>query len=276
MIARSLSGILSGVCGAKNLREAMRRASVLTQAWREARKPGIWNMALGPFYVAQKMKQTDGIHGTAILMRHGETPWNRQGRVMGRRPVDLDEDGREQVRSAITLARVLAPDLIMTSPLSRARQSAEIIAGGTGNPPLVEEPAISEVLYGRWEGMGYDELINDAEYLSYRERPLDTPTPGGETIVQVQARGVGAISRALAAHPGKRILFVSHGDIIRTVLCHYIGLPLEHFRRIRIDNATFSAMRVAGDFAEIKFLNLLADPGRAFVAPFPPKSSKGV
>jgi broad specificity phosphatase PhoE len=240
----------------------------------EARKPGIWIMALGPFYVAQKLNQTTGIHGTAILMRHGETPWNREGRVMGRRPVDLDEDGREQVRSAIALARVLAPDLIMTSPLNRARQSAEIIAEGTGNTPLVEEPAISEVLYGRWEGMVYNDLIGDAEYLRYRERPLDTPTPGGETIVQVQARGVGAITRALTANPGKRILFVSHGDIIRTVLCHYIKLSLEHFRRIRVDNATFSAMRIAGDFAEIKFLNLLSDPGRAFVAPFISKTAR--
>ena len=231
-------------------------------------------MALGPFYVAQKLKQTTGIHGTAILMRHGETPWNREGRVMGRRPIDLDEDGRKQVRSAVAMARVLAPDLIMTSPLNRARQSAEIIAEGTGNPPLVEEPDISEVLYGRWEGMVYGDLVDDADYLRYREHPIDYPTPGGETIVQVQARGVGAITRALTANPGKRILFVSHGDIIRTVLCHYIGLPLEHFRRIRIDNATFSAMRIAGDFAEIKFLNLLSDPGRAFVAPFPPKSGK--
>jgi broad specificity phosphatase PhoE len=231
-------------------------------------------MALGPFYVAHKLNQTTGIHGTAILMRHGETPWNREGRVMGRSPVDLDEDGREQVRNAVALARVLAPDLIMTSPLSRARQTAEIIAEGTGNPPLVEETAISEVLYGRWEGMVYDDLIGDADYIAYRERPLDTPTPGGETIVQVQARGVGAITRALTANPGKRILFVSHGDIIRTVLCHYIGLALENFRRIRIDNATFSAMRIAGDFAEIKFLNLLSDPGRAFVAPFVSKTAR--
>lgn len=230
-------------------------------------------MALGPFYVAQKLMQTSGIHGTAILMRHGETPWNREGRVMGSRPVELDDDGREQVRSAVALARVLAPDLIVTSPLARARQSAEIIAEGAGNPPLSVEADLSEVLYGRWEGMVYGDLVDDAEYLRYRERPLDTPTPGGETIVQVQARGVGAITRTLAANPGKRVLFVSHGDIIRTVLCHYLGLPLENFRRLRVDNATFSAMRVAGDFAEIKFLNLLYDPGRAFVAPF--KTARG-
>jgi broad specificity phosphatase PhoE len=231
-------------------------------------------MALGPFYVAQKLNQTNGIRGTAILMRHGETAWNREGRVMGRSPIDLDDIGRAQVRSAIALARMLAPELIVSSPLKRAVQTAEIIAEGAGKLPIVEEPDISEVLYGRWEGMVYDDLVGDAEYLHYREHPLDAPTPGGETIAQVQSRGVGAITRALTANPGKRILFVSHGDIIRTVLCHYIGLALENFRRIRVDNATFSAMRIAGDFAEIKFLNLLSDPGRAFVSPFTTRSTK--
>jgi broad specificity phosphatase PhoE len=216
------------------------------------------------------------MNGTAILMRHGETAWNRQGRVMGRNPVELDDGGREQVQSALTLARVLAPEVIFTSPLARARQTAEIIAAGTGDPQVVEDPGLSEVLYGHWEGMVYDDLVNDAYYLRYRERPLDTPTPGGETIYQVQTRGVAAITRALTQHHGKRLLFVSHGDIIRTVLCHYMGLGLEHFRRIRIDNATFSGMRIAGDFAEIKFLNLLADPGRAFVSPFTPKAAKSV
>lgn len=82
---------------------------------------------------------------------------------------------------------------------------------------------------------------------------------------QVQARGVRAVRRALAANPGKRILFVSHGDVIRCILCHFAGLGLEHLRRLRVDNAAFSAIQVLGDFAEIKFLNLLPDPARAFM-----------
>jgi broad specificity phosphatase PhoE len=231
-------------------------------------------MALGPFYVAQKLKQGAGMKGTALFMRHGETTWNREGRVMGRHPIDLDEHGRAQVASAIAVARLIAPDLIVSSPLNRARQSAEIIAEGIGDMPVAIDEDLSEVRYGRWEGMVYDELVDDPDYIRYREHTLDTPTPGGETIPQVQSRGVGAVMRAIAANPGKRILFVSHGDIIRTVLCHFIGLELEHFRRIRVDNATFSAVQIAGDFAEVKFLNLLPDPGRAFVAPFVSKRHK--
>jgi broad specificity phosphatase PhoE len=225
-------------------------------------------MALGPFYVAEKLRKIGGVRGVALLMRHGETPWNREGRVMGRNPVEIDERGRAQVTAAVDLVRALKPDLIVTSPLVRARQSAEIIAEAMGLP-ILEEPLIAEVKYGRWEGMSYHELVTDADYLSYREEPILSPTPGGETIPEVQARGVEAISHTLKRNDGGRVLFVSHGDIIRTVLCHFIGMELRHFRRIRVDNAALSAVQVAGEFAEVKFLNLIPDIGRTFVAPFP-------
>ena len=224
-------------------------------------------MALGPFYVANKMKGA-GMKGIALLMRHGETAWNREGRVMGRNEVELDAGGRAQVTAAIPIARELKPELIVTSPMLRARQSAEIIAGGLGNLPVIDDAQLSEVHYGRWEGMVYDDLVNDPDYENYRDHPLDTPTPGGETIEQVQSRGVEAVRRAISANPARRILFVSHGDIIRTVICHFTGLELAHFRRIRVDNATFSGFQIVGDFAETKFVNLLPDPGRAFVSPF--------
>ena len=225
-------------------------------------------MALGPFYVADKLKEDTRVRGTALLMRHGETPWNREGRVMGRQPIELDEAGRAQVESSIPLARMLEPNLIMSSPLARARQSAEIIAAGLGGIEVIEEPLIEEVRYGKWEGMTYHQLINDDSFLQYRKAPLESVTPGGETIGQVQARGVEAVMRALGANHGRRVLFVSHDDIIRTVLCYFMKLDLEYFHRIRVDNAAFFGIQISGDFAEIKFSNLLPDPSRAFLAPF--------
>jgi len=225
-------------------------------------------MALGPFFVAQKLSEPNGLRGTAILMRHGETRWNREGRVMGRNPVELSENGRAQVEAAVVLARSLQPDLIVTSPLVRARQTAEIIAAGLGAIEIREDPAIAEVAYGRWEGMTYHELINDSHYAVYRESPVDYPTPGGETIPHVQARGVAAIHRAVEAKPECRILFVSHGDIIRTVLCYFLGLELKFFHRVRIDNGALSGVQISGNFAEVKFMNWLPEPSRAFISPF--------
>ncbi|MGH8010999.1 MAG: histidine phosphatase family protein [Candidatus Binataceae bacterium] len=225
-------------------------------------------MALGPFLVAQQLSMTVGVRGVAVLTRHGETMWNRQGRVMGRNPVELSPQGRAQVEAVARFSRTIKPDLIVTSPLVRARQSAEIISASLGGIEMVEEPDIAEVMYGRWEGKTYHDLIKDPEYLSYRKAPLERATPGGETIGEVQQRGVGAITRIIAANPERLVLFVSHGDIIRTVLCHFMSLELKHFHRIRIDNATLSAIRLAGSFAEIKFVNLLPDPERAFIPPF--------
>jgi broad specificity phosphatase PhoE len=231
-------------------------------------------MALGPFYVAEKLKQPGGVSGVALLMRHGETPWNRQGRVMGRNPVELDSHGRAQVAGLLDFIRALKPSLIVTSPLVRARQSAEIIADGLGGVPIREDRRIAEVQYGRWEGMTYEDLIVDEDYLRYREEPILSSTPGGESIGEVQARGVEAVMRTLEENPGQRVLFVSHGDIIRTILCHFLAMELRHFRRIRVDNAALSAVQVAGDFAEVKFLNLMPDIERAFVAPFRVDESK--
>ena len=225
-------------------------------------------MALGPFQVAEKLRQGKREPGVAFLMRHGETVWNREGRVMGRQPVDLDEGGRRQVEMAVPLARTLAPELIISSPLARAVQSAEIIAQGVGGIEILTDQRLEEVLYGDWEGKTYQQLIGEKSYISYRKAPLESMTPGGETIAQVQARGVAAVDAALIAHRGRRILFVSHGDIIRTVMCHYMRLDLKHFHRLRVDNATFFGLEVADDFAEVKFLNLLPDPERAFRSPF--------
>ncbi len=227
-------------------------------------------MALGPFYVAQKLMNTKGPHGTAILMRHGETDWNRQGRVMGRHPVELTDHGRAQVAATARLAQSIKPDLIITSPLVRARQTAEILSAGLGGVEIIEDPDIAEVLYGRWEGMHYHELIDDPHYITYRKSPIEHPTPGGETIPEVQARGVAAVMRTIEQHSGERVFFVSHGDIVRTVLCHFLKVELQHFHRLRIDNAALSAIQIAGEFAEVKFLNLMPDPHQAFVAPFSP------
>src|SRR5579859_5066660 len=197
-------------------------------------------MALGPFYVAQKLIENHDLRGAVMLMRHGETDWNREGRVMGRNPVELNARGRAQVEAAARFAQTIRPDLIVTSPLVRARQSAELMSAGLGGIKIIEEEGIAEVHYGRWEGMIYHELIEDPYYAEYRQSPIKYPTPGGETIPEVQARGVEAVMRVLRNNPDRRVLFVSHGDIIRTVLCHFMGLELPFFHRLRIDNASIS------------------------------------
>lgn len=224
-------------------------------------------MALGPFYVAQRLNEA-ATHGVVLMMRHGETEWNRAGRVMGRNPVELSIEGRAQVEAAAEFGRALQIDLIATSPLVRARQSAEIMARRLGGTPIIEDPRLTEVEYGRWQGMTFQELLRDELYRKYKEHPVTMATPGGETIATAQARGVAAVNDVMNSNHGRRVLLVSHGDIIRTVMCYFMRLELAHFRRLRVDNATFSALEIGDSFAEVKFINLIPDPARAFVPPF--------
>ena len=231
-------------------------------------------MALGPFYVAQKLKQTNGPHGTAILMRHGETEWNKQGRVMGRNPVELTEHGRAQVAATARFAESIKPDLIVTSPLVRARQSAEILAAALGGIEIRRGACHRRSALRSLGGVALSRANRRSALRHLPEIADYAPTPGGETIPEVQARGVEAVMRMIEAHPGERIVFVSHGDIVRTVLCHFLKVELEHFHRIRVDNAALSAIQISGEFAEVKFLNLTPIRTRLSSRPSQPRAAK--
>ena len=204
---------------------------------------------------------------TIFLMRHGETAWNQEKRVMGRLETPLNRKGIAQGKR---IARLL-PDLeiraIYTSPLRRALDTARILAKEC-HKSLKINPNLTEVAFGRWQGYRFDDLIKDKAYHRFLKTPLKAAVPGGETIVDVQRRGLRAIRRAIREYPKGRLLFVSHGDVIRAILCHYLKLPLQEFRRLRIDNGTLSALEVDGPWAEIKYMNYVPDVTKVSNEPF--------
>ncbi len=202
----------------------------------------------------------DGGTKTLLILRHGETSWNRERRIMGAADVPLNEAGRSQCARAAELLAPSAIDAIVTSPLRRAQETAEILGAALG---LVvrEDPDLEEVRFGSWQGMTYEEVMRDPQYVKYAADPCGSPTPGGETILDVQARGLSAMEKAAV---GQRTLFVSHGDIIRSTVCHYLAIPPAQYRRVRIDNCGLSAIDDSGGRTEVKFVNVLPDPGRAW------------
>lgn len=195
-----------------------------------------------------------------LVIRHGETEWNRARRVMGNADVPLSERGRAQCELAATVLPRFDVQRIVSSPLLRAAQTAEIFAAALGLA-VTYDPDLEEVHFGRWQGLTYDEIRHDPDYHAFMADPLTRQTPGGETILDVQRRGVAGLGRLGA---GERVLFVSHGDIIRSSLCHFLAIPLSEFRRLRVDNCGMSAVTLRGDRAEVKFVNMLADPDRAW------------
>ncbi len=180
---------------------------------------------------------------------------------MGHENVPLSAAGRAQCERMGELLSRWPLDRIVSSPLERARQSAEIIAARLGVEVAVDE-RLAEVRFGRWQGKTYSEIIAEPEYHEFLKDPIGSPTPGGETIRDVQRRGLAAIEEGSAQ--AERTLFVSHGDIVRSAICHFLAIPLAEFRRIRVDNCGLTAITEAGGRPEVKFVNLLADSDRAW------------
>lgn len=198
--------------------------------------------------------------GVFFLLRHGETEWNRERRIMGRRPVPLSERGHEQLLLLAPHLANLGITRVWTSPLARARSSAELIAAELGGLPVLEDEGLTEVHYADWEGKTFRDLVDDPAFLAFRDDPLGTPCPGGgESLREVQERVFAAMARIAAASDGEPAIVVSHGDPLRLVLCGCLGMDVAHLRRIRVDNGALSAVELTGDWAEVKFVNMRPD-----------------
>ena len=200
-------------------------------------------------------------------MRHGETAWNEERRVMGRLEIPLNRKGIAQARRVARLLPDLEVHAIYSSPLKRALDTALILVEQYKIPMKVE-PKLTEVAFGRWEGYRFEDLKKDEAYRRFLRSPLKSAVPGGETIVDIQQRGLKATQRATREIPKGRILLVSHGDVIRAILCHYLRLPLQEFRRLRVDNGSLSVLEVEGSWAEIKFMNYIPDITRMSKEPY--------
>ncbi len=216
---------------------------------------------------------------TLFLLRHGETAWNEERRVMGRQEIPLNRRGILQAKRVARILPSLKIDAIYTSPLKRALETSHILAEGNGVPIKVDRN-LTEFAFGRWEGYRLEDLMRDKAYHRFLKTPLTAAVPGGETIRNVQKRGLTAMRRAAREFPKGRILFVSHGDVLRAMICHHLRLPLEEFRRLRIDNGSLTALEVDGLWAEIKFINYLSDISfishEPFVGPNPTLLKRGI
>lgn len=152
---------------------------------------------------------------TIGLLRHGQTNWNIDFRLQGVTDIPLNETGIEQARIAGAVIAESAAvgqawDLILTSPLSRARDTAVMVAEATGIPGVTVEHLLLERSFGEAEGLSHEEWkakYNDTNHV-----------PGGETLEQLEARAWVLLQRLLDHHEGKRVLTVSHGALIRTLL----------------------------------------------------------
>jgi broad specificity phosphatase PhoE len=167
--------------------------------------------------------------------------------LCGRMPgVNLGEEGRAQAgRVAKRLARERV-SAIHTSPLERARETAAPISQALDLTPDVCE-AITEIDVGEWAGRDFAVLQGDPRWVSWNNaRSLARP-PGGESMLQVQARVMGHLERVRGSHRDQGVVLVSHADVIKTALLYCLGLPIDSYRLFDISPASISTL-VIGDW----------------------------
>jgi broad specificity phosphatase PhoE len=177
-----------------------------------------------------------------ILVRHGVTDWNEAGRLMGRLPIGLNERGRAQ---AAGLAHVLAEiplRAVFASPQERAHETAAAIATPHGLSPQ-PEPALAEVWLGRWQGKRFADLRDDPDVIRFLADPLHI-CDAIEPAADVRARVVALVERLRAPdEPQGAVALVSHGDPLRILVTHLLGLELGAYRRFAIDPASVTLAR---------------------------------
>ncbi|MGV8880749.1 MAG: histidine phosphatase family protein [Rhodoglobus sp.] len=182
------------------------------------------------------------------LVRHGETDWNRARRIQGSTDIPLNDTGREQARAAGNLLASREWDAIYASPLSRAFETASIIAREVGAEPPVAIGSLVERHYGEAEGLEDSELN--------RRFPGDTPVPGREPRTAVVARVLPALIELAEQHPEQSIIVVSHGGVIRSVL----GAVEPDTRHPSITNGSIHSFRyVDGEFRLVAFDDPIED-----------------
>jgi len=178
-----------------------------------------------------------------LLVRHGQTEWNRVGRFQGRADIPLNAEGRKEARSLALRLKDQRLTAIYTSPLIRAVETASAIALFHPGLSVIEEPGFTEMDLGCFDGMparDWEKFYPDFCGV-WRKSPASVRMPGGESLPDMQSRALASLNRVTAAcAPDSRVLICTHNFVILSLLCHAMDLPLDEFRRVRQGTASLN------------------------------------
>ena len=191
-----------------------------------------------------------------ILVRHGETVLNREGRILGHNEEPLTERGRGQ---AIAVAQALYPETPFTlyaSPLSRALETAQIIAQ-KHQVDITPLEGLKEVDVGELDGMSIQEMRRSYPEFArlWAQDAAATPMPGGESPAHLQQRAWKAVVTILERNPTSTTVAVTHAFTIYTLLCKALGVPLNNFQRFHINVGSTTTLEIAEDKATLISFN---------------------
>lgn len=186
-----------------------------------------------------------------LLIRHAATDWVGRG-LAGRLPgIHLSDGGRAELASLASRFAAHGPvAAVYSSPLERTRETAAALS------PTVEiRDAFIELDYGHWTGRTVADLESEEEWRQYNYFRSTRRIPGGESMLDVQSRVIGELERLRAQHREQTVAIVSHADVIRAAIVHYLGMSLDHLLRLEIGTASLSIVEVQDWGARLLALN---------------------
>lgn len=191
---------------------------------------------------------------TFLLIRHGSHDYLDKRIVSWMPGVHINEEGRAQAQR---LGETLAGSgvaALYSSPLERAIETAAPIARRLGLE-IHTRDALGEVRFGEWTNLDFDTLNQDPRWHAFNRFRSGIRAPGGELMLEVQTRMVAEMERLRGEHAERTVAIVSHGDVIKAAVMHYLAMPLDLLQRIEISPASVSVIRVSDRGAKVLRVN---------------------
>jgi len=178
----------------------------------------------------------------ALLIRHGQNDWVNKNRLAGWIPeVHLNDVGQNQVQELAERLSKLPLKAIYSSPLERCMETALPVAA-SHNLAITTLEEVGEVRYGKWEGKKIKKLSKKSSWHAVQHAPSRFRFPQGESFLEVQQRAVTAIESLSAIHRDELFAVVSHADVIKLALAHYLGTHIDLFQRLTVSTASVSIL----------------------------------
>lgn len=199
-----------------------------------------------------------GVTRRIVLLRHGETDASSRGQCYGKLDVPLSKNGRRQVEEAARLLQVLRPEAIVSSPRSRAHDSARIVAKRCGLSVQIDE-RFAELDFGDFEGKRYEDVEREHPefYARWMQSPTDVSFPNGESYTQMAARVVVAYQDLVQKAVNNKLVLVAHGGVNRIIIAEVLGLRAENVFRLEQNYAGMSCIDYYDTTPVLRVMNAL-------------------
>jgi alpha-ribazole phosphatase len=192
-----------------------------------------------------------------LLVRHGETEWNRQKRHQGQKDIPLNEYGRQQVSTLAQRLKNEPINALYSSDLCRAWETAKTISTRKGELIVVKDARLREMNFGRWEGLTWSEIQEKDPLVmeNWSKYLAEKGPPGGETLFRFSERILEFSEEIIKSHKDETVLLVAHGGTIMVLICLLLGHPIDKYWQFRIEKASLSDISVYTEGAIINQLN---------------------